>query len=346
MSSAFIKTPLLEQAFACARNLSGETSPRFFLKYEFLQPSGSFKSRGIGNLISKKAETIKLGGTKTPHVFASSGGNAGLAAATTCKKLSIPCSVVVPQTTNSRMVERIKNLGADVLIHGRHWKDADTHLRERVMKNLDISRFQAIYAHPFDHELIWEGHSTIVDEILDTLKQQHVSIDKVKGLVCSIGGGGLYNGIMEGLKKHSLEWSIPVIGVETVGCQVLNHSLSKGKQLEFDNVYSIATSIGTNSISKKTFENAVQFGLRSVVLTDAEVIETCLKFADDTNIIPEPACGAALHLAYNPQILHRALKKQLSSEDVIIVIGCGGSASSYSDLLLHSNASRVVKSIS
>jgi len=48
----------------------------------------------------------------------SSGGNAGLAAAYSARKLNIPCSVVVPGTTPTFMVERLREEGATVQICG------------------------------------------------------------------------------------------------------------------------------------------------------------------------------------------------------------------------------------
>jgi len=105
MSVVYNKTPLLRKVFQGSQNL-----PQFFLKYECLQPSGSFKSRGIGNLILKSATQINKLGNKKPHVFASSGGNAGFAAATACKTLNLPCTVVVPNATKQRMVEKIMQI--------------------------------------------------------------------------------------------------------------------------------------------------------------------------------------------------------------------------------------------
>ncbi|KAM3161358.1 PALP domain-containing protein [Lachancea thermotolerans] len=331
MKSAFVKTPLLAHYFAALSNRL-PNQPQFMLKCEFLQPSGSFKSRGIGYMITKQTIKIRSEGNKSPHVFASSGGNAGLAAATTSRALSIPCSVVVPESTSNRMVQKIRNLGAEVHVYGRNWKEADKFLKESIISGHNPSRTQAIYAHPFDHPLIWEGHSSIVDEIIDSLKEQKIDLKNIKAIVCSVGGGGLYNGIIEGLSRHKLVHKIPIIGVESKGCEVFNSSLKLGKLTEFEEITSVATSIGTNSISKKTLENALRYHTKSVVLTDQEIISTCLRFADETNIIPEPACGAALHLGYYPDILYQALNSDFTPEDVIIMIGCGGSATSYNDL--------------
>lgn len=74
-----------------------------FLKLENLQPSGSFKSRGIGNLMYQAMLT-----KKNAHFYCSSGGNAGLAAATSAAVLSRPCTIVVPMSTSQYMIDKIR----------------------------------------------------------------------------------------------------------------------------------------------------------------------------------------------------------------------------------------------
>ena len=190
MSIVYNKTPLLRQFFPAVSTKPSTSIPQFFLKYECLQPSGSFKSRGIGNLIMKNAIRIKKSGNKSPQVFSSSGGNAGFAAATASQRLSLPCTVVVPTATKQRMVEKIRATGANVIINGAHWKEADTYLKSSVMNSIDLNTTEPIYVHPFDNPDIWEGHSTMVDEIVDTLNEQNIALNKIKGIVCSVGGGG------------------------------------------------------------------------------------------------------------------------------------------------------------
>lgn len=46
------------------------------------------------------------------------GGNAGLAAAYSARKLNIPCTIVVPGTTPMFIVERLREEGATVEICG------------------------------------------------------------------------------------------------------------------------------------------------------------------------------------------------------------------------------------
>lgn len=326
MSLVYNKTPLLRQFFP------GKNLPQFFLKYECLQPSGSFKSRGIGNVIMKNAIKIQKSGIKKPHVFSSSGGNAGLAAATASQRLSLPCTVVVPTATKQRMVEKIRGTGANVIVKGNHWNEADNYLKNNVFKTINRDIIEPIYVHPFDNPEIWEGHATMVDEIIESFSQQKIDVGRIKAIICSVGGGGLYNGIIEGLQKYNLAEKIPIVGVETNGCQVFNTSLKMKKQVEFTSISTIATSLGTASISHKTFEYAMKYNTRSVVVEDKDVVETCLKYTHDFNMVTEPACGASLHLGYNTDILEKALGSKLTPDDIVLIIACGGSSNTVKEL--------------
>lgn len=322
MPSLYNKTPLVQQTFT-----DGESdSPQFFIKSEFSQPGGSFKSRGIGYLISKSAARIEEGSGKPPHVYCSSGGNAGLAAATASEILRLPCTVVVPRTTKESMISKIRDRGAEVIVKGSHWKEADFHLCESIIKSAEGSKHVPIYVHPFDNSEIWDGHSSIVDEIIESLKSEHIDLDRLKGIVCSVGGGGLFNGVIRGLERHNLAHQVPVVAVETKGCDVLNASLRAGHQVTLEKITSVASSLGSVYTPKETFDYATKYNTKSVVLDDIAVLETCLKYAQSNNVAVEPACGASIHLAYNPDILEHALGTSLKKYDVIVVIACGGSA--------------------
>lgn len=306
--------------------------PRFFLKYECLQPSRSFKSRGIGHYINCAVEEeAKNGGSKI-HVFSSSGGNAGLAAATAATALDLDCTVVVPISTKHHMVKKIENVGGRVIIHGEHWGLADFYLREKVMRGLPAD-VKALYVHPFDNPRIWEGHSIMIDEIVEQLNHQGNSIQDVRGIVCSVGGGGLFSGIVSGLERHGLADQIPIIAVETSGSDVLHKSLEAGKPVILDKITSIASSLGSPYICQNSFEKAVMFNSRSLLVDDSVTVSTCTKFLKDTNILIEPACAASISVCYKPNILEDILDVKLTEKDIIIVIVCGGSCITIEDLI-------------
>ncbi|CEP63338.1 uncharacterized protein LALA0_S08e00144g [Lachancea lanzarotensis] len=318
-------TPLIQRRFTTA-----EDGPRFFIKYEMLHPGGSFKSRGISHLIAEKKKDLMKNSEKKLAVFSSSGGNAGLAAATAAKSMKLDCTVVVPKTAKPRMVEKIKSAGAVAIVYGEHWGLADQYLRDEVMAKARESGLETLYVHPFDDEMIWEGHSTILEEILQQLEQQHIFLSQIKGIVCSVGGGGLYSGVIKGLEKYNLAEAIPIVAVETEGSDVLSKSLANGSPIVLEEISSIASSLGSPYIASFAFDSAQKYGSKSVVLQDNDVIKTCMRFSDDSGIVVEPACGASLHLV--TILLESALGQKLGKDDVVVVIACGGSCTSFDDL--------------
>ncbi|HET7772963.1 MAG TPA: pyridoxal-phosphate dependent enzyme, partial [Burkholderiaceae bacterium] len=86
-----------------------------WLKMDALQPSGSFKLRGVGRLCTAQVAA----GARA--VVCASGGNAGYAAAWAARVLGVPAHVVVPETTGVTVREAIAALGAQVQVHGRVW---------------------------------------------------------------------------------------------------------------------------------------------------------------------------------------------------------------------------------
>jgi L-serine/L-threonine ammonia-lyase len=104
------RTPLLESA-----PLSAVAGTRVLLKMETVQPSGSFKDRGMAYMC---AELKMRGATK---LVCSSGGNAGHAVAAMGRRLGMEVKVIVPTTTKKIMLDKIRAQGADVQVHGENW---------------------------------------------------------------------------------------------------------------------------------------------------------------------------------------------------------------------------------
>ena len=72
------------------------------MKLDNLQPSGSFKIRGIGQTCLQ----AKQSGATT--IVGSSGGNAGKAMAYAAKKLNLKAVLFIPTSTPQMMIEKIK----------------------------------------------------------------------------------------------------------------------------------------------------------------------------------------------------------------------------------------------
>jgi L-serine/L-threonine ammonia-lyase len=286
-----IRTPLLESLA-----LSNRSGRRIFLKMENLQPTGSFKIRGIG-LLCQTGQTDGIA-----HFVSSSGGNAGYAAAYAGRMLHVPTTVFVPTTTSLELREKIAFQGAQVEVVGDVWDE--TH-----QAALNYSQgMEALYVPPFDHPRIWEGNSSLVDEIIDEMGSPDA-------IILSVGGGGLLCGVIEGLRRHKL--NTPIIAVETQGTASLAASLEQGKLVTLDRITGVATTLGAKTVALKAFEWSQQHPVRSVVVTDDAAIRACLDFADEHKCIVEPACGASLSMAYGNHPV-------LGNTNRVAIIVCGG----------------------
>ena len=180
-----------------------------------LQPSGSFKIRGIGHLSqrvvsgeveppntqqdeteSKQAteekdpiyddtpyvEANKTKGNKITHLVSSSGANAGMAVGYSAHKLNVDCTIFLSDTKQDHeniLIEQFKQLGSNVKFVGSNWNECDTAARLFAKNNSNVA-----YIPMFDHECIFRGHSTIVTELK--------AIDKYRPDCIVVATGSVY----------------------------------------------------------------------------------------------------------------------------------------------------------
>ncbi|WRT70421.1 uncharacterized protein IL334_007419 [Kwoniella shivajii] len=306
----WIETPLIESV-----PMSKVAGCRIFLKMENFQPSGSFKSRGIGNLVRRAVQRFP---SITPkHFYASSGGNAGLACVTAATTLKQQSAVVVPLTTKPEMIQRIIAAGAtEVIQHGATIADADQYLREKILPNDP----EGVYVPPFDHQDIWDGAESLIHEV------DHQMSGIPDAVVCSVGGGGLLIGICQGLDKISKLSKLPlktqVIGVETIGCESFAESIKAKALITLTGITSIASSLGCTRVASRALEYGLRSNVHSTLVTDKEAVEACIRFAEDHKVLVEPACGATLALVYSGR-LNQVIP--VNEDDKVVLVVCGGS---------------------
>ncbi|NNF46600.1 MAG: pyridoxal-phosphate dependent enzyme [Desulfofustis sp.] len=291
MNPLHIKTPLLEST-----PLSRISASRVWLKMEAMQPSGSFKLRGIGRVCHHH---VSRG---VQRLISSSGGNAGLAVAYCGRKLGVPVTVVVPVSTPERAIDTIRSEQAEVVINGESWQEAHDHALSLCGPDREL-------IHPFDDPLLWEGHATLIDEVAE-------SGLRPDAVVLSVGGGGLLCGVVEGLHKNGLS-DTPVLAVETDGAASLAGSLSAGSHVELERIATVATSLGAKKVAAMAWEWCSRHEIISHCISDLEAVESCLKFVDDHRVLVEPACGAALAPVY---CQHPGLR----DKNQILLVVCGG----------------------
>lgn len=294
----------------------GDVPCRVFFKNELEQPSGSFKLRGIGHLISKQLAEKEPGKTKV-HVYSSSGGNAGLAAVYASRELGVPCTVVLPKWS-AAVVENLEKLGATVIMFGDHWGIADDHLRNVVIKNAP-SDVQTVYVHPFDDPVIWDGHASLVDEIQTQLSPNDVKA--IRGVVCSVGGGGLYNGVVEGLKRNGMDQT-SVLAIETFQTPTFSRAVENGKVVTLSSIKTTTTSLASPYLSQKALENYREGRTVLKMVDDLEAKSAAEKYHELFGKKVEASCGAALTAVLGRKEFLQELG--LTKDDIVVVVVCGG----------------------
>ena len=282
------------------------------MKMEMLQPSGSFKSRGVGNYCLKALEKHRANGLPEPMKFyISSGGNAGLAAVSAATALGQECVVIVPETVTEFMRNKIQVAGGVVFAHGESWQEADDFTRELLAADPT-----GVYCSPFDHPDIWEGNSTMVEEIISELDGMAPD-----AIIASVGGGGMFAGIMQGLQRNGME-DVPVVAVETEGAHSLHAALKAGELVSLPKISSIATSLGARRVAPEAFRLGQQGNVISTVLTDEQAAAACVKLLDDERLCVEVACGVSVAVLYE-RLLPKLLPNLTPESQVVLVI-CGG----------------------
>ena len=216
------------------------------------------------------------------------------------------------------MIAKIRNAGAsNVMQHGDSWKEADAYLRDEVVSQDP----DGVYVPPFDAESIWEGHSTLITEVKQQMEQQNRA-GKPDAVVCSVGGGGLFAGVMMGLEREGWESSVKVLAMETEGAQSLNESVRAGRLVALERVTSIAKTLGAKMVCERAFDMSKRDTVTSVVLSDAEAAMGCWRFADDERIMVEPACGVSLAICYDGRL--KKLLPGLGKDSKVVIVVCGG----------------------
>lgn len=290
-----LETPLLP-----SRPLSQLAGRPVWLKLEALQPSGSFKLRGIGHACEVHAQR----GAR--RFLSSSGGNAGLAVAYAGRQLGIPVTVVVPESTSARARELLRLEEAELIVHGESWQEANAHAQS-------LLGVADAFLHPFDDPLLWSGHASLIDEVARAGFEP-------EAVLLSVGGGGLLCGVAEGLQRNG--WGeVPILAVETEGAASFRAALEAGQPVTLDAIRSVATSLGAKRVCDRALEWARRRPVRSVTVSDAGALAACEHFLADHRLLVEPACGASLAPVYEGAA-------ELAPYGNLLVVVCGGATAS------------------
>jgi threonine dehydratase len=244
-----------------------------YLKAESLQKTGSFKIRGATNKMLGLTVEEKARG-----VITVSSGNHGRAVAYVAHQLGIAAVICMSTRVPGNKLDAIKRLGAEVVVHGDSYEDAEIHAlqlqEERGLTMID----------PFDDPLVIAGQGTVGLELLEDLPE-------IDTAIVPLSGGGLIAGIALACKSASP--SIRVIGVTMDRAPVMVHSLRAGTPIQMEEENTIADAlVGNIGVSNKYTFRMVQKYVDDTILVSDEEIAAAMVFALDQHHLVVEGGGA------------------------------------------------------
>ena len=252
-------------------------SQEIWLKLETLQPINAFKIRGAANAVAMLSPKARKKG-----VWTISAGNAGQGVAYAARDAGIVCTVVAIESAPETKLERMRNLGANIV-------KAPFDACWRAMETREFPGVQGTFIHPFDDHDFVAGNATLGMEILEDLP-------KVKTVIAAIGGGGLISGIGSAIRQ--LAPKVRILGAEPETAAPGALSFEKNSPQVFtDWQASFVDGAGGKSIFPRMWERMHGIVDGSIVVSLDEVKRAMRVVAEKVRVITEGAGALAVAAA-------------------------------------------------
>ncbi|QRG69420.1 threonine synthase [Brevibacillus choshinensis] len=264
-------TPLIH-----APNLSKQLGLELYVKYEGLNPTGSFKDRGMVMAVAKAVEE----GSTT--IMCASTGNTSAAAAAYAARCGLRCIVLIPSGNIAlgKLAQAIA-YGAEVIAIDGNFDEALNIVRE-ITANEPITLVNSVNPYRI------EGQKSAAFEVCDALG------DAPDILAIPVGNAGNITAYWKGFKEYKAAGkssSLPrMFGFQAAGAAPLVH----GEPVPHPETVATAIRIG-NPASKDGALNAISEsnGLIDSV-TDEEILQAYQLLAKSEGVFCEPASAASL----------------------------------------------------
>jgi threonine dehydratase len=287
-ASEVVKKVTLETKLVYSDYFSEQTGNKVYLKPENMQFTGAYKLRGAYYKMSTLTDEERAKGLIT-----ASAGNHAQGVAYAAKCYGAKATIVMPTTTPLIKVNRTKNYGAEVVLHGDVYDEACAKAYELAEEH------GYTFIHPFDDLTVATGQGTIAMEIIKELPL-------VDYILVPIGGGGLATGVSTLAKL--LNPKIKVIGVEPAGANCMQASLKAGKVTTLPKVNTIADGTAVKTPGTLLFPYLQQNLDDIITVDDEELVVAFLDMVENHKMVVE-----------NSGLLTVAALKHLNVQDKKIV---------------------------
>jgi threonine dehydratase len=258
---------------------SAAALPIATLKLEYLQCAGSFKARGaFTNLLLRPVPPA--------GVVAASGGNHGVAVAYAAHRHGVPATIFVPTVSSPAKIERIRQLGADLVITGERYADALAAAQDWV------SSSGAMSVHAYDQRETILGQGTLALELAE-------QVGELDTVLVPVGGGGLISGIASWFAGTAR-----VVGVEPEGAPTLSYARAEGRPVDAPAGSIAADALAPRRVGELVFPITQAYVDDVVLVDDSSILAAQRALWQAFRIAAEPAASvgiaALLAGAYKP----------------------------------------------
>jgi len=257
-----VETKLIHSDF-----FSNQSGNNVYLKPENMQRTGAYKIRGAYYRISKLTDDERKKG-----VITASAGNHAQGVAFAAKAYGCKAVIVMPTTTPLIKVNRTKDLGAEVILHGDVYDDACS----EALRLADEKGYT--FVHPFDDPGVATGQGSIAMEIFKELPL-------VDYILVPVGGGGLATGVSTLAKL--MHPNVKVIGVEPEGAACLTESLKAGEVKTLKSASTIADGTAVKTPGKLIFPYLQKNLDRVITVPDSDLVIAFLDMVENHKMIVE-----------------------------------------------------------
>jgi threonine dehydratase len=266
---------------------AGTDLPVVTLKLEQLQCAGSFKARGaFANLLLRDVPPA--------GVVAASGGNHGVAVAYAAHRRGVPARIFVPTVSAPAKIERIRRLGAELVVTGERYADALAAAQAWAESS------GAMSVHAFDQRETLLGQGTVALELAAQAPEMGPEMDRALDTVLvPVGGGGLIGGI-----AAYFAGTVRVIGVEPEGAPTLTRARAEGRPADASAEGVAADALAPRRVGELVFPITQAYVEDVALVDDASILAAQRALWQAARIAAEPAASvgiaALLTGAYKP----------------------------------------------
>lgn len=272
-------------------SLSHDVGAEVLIKWENLQVTGSFKARGAINTVDALTAAQRASGVVT----ASSGNHAqGLGHAAAL--LDVPATIVVPASTPESKKDGARELGAELVVHGDSYDDAEAHAW-RLAEDRGLT-----YVHSYDDPRIVAGQGTVALEAL----LEHPDLEAI---VVPVGGGGLISGVAIAAKAINPE--IRVVGVQPAVSAKFQASFDARRRVDVPHRASIADGL-PGDIGELTLRVVLDLVDEFVAVEEQSISEAVARLAGDHRQIVEGSGAVGVAALQEGRLEHLRGQKVLT----------------------------------